>query len=276
MAFFLQYRNLRKRIEEQLNEFKDAEKGTSAPSPRLSGVTTTGEGNTQADAKPEESDQSKEYDSKDFPYAKLDGISVEAAENGEQYYQVSWESANDPQNPKNWSTISRLRTTLILISIAYEVTAASSIDSAVARPAAMEFGVSEVVEALGGTAVYLIGFGLGALLASPASEMIGRYPVYLGTLIIFGCWLVGAALAPNIGGQIAFRFLAGLCGSAPLTVAGGSMSDLWNPLEKTWTFPLFALVGNIFRILEILMSVSNLNQVLEARCWVQSLPRTYL
>lgn len=107
----------------------------------------------------------------------------------------------------------------------------------------MDFGVSDVTEALGGTGIYLIGFGVGALLASPASEMFGRYPVYLGSLIIFGCWLVGAALAPNIGAQIAFRFLAGLSGSAVLTVVGGSMSDIWNAKEKTWAFPLFAISG---------------------------------
>jgi len=244
MAFFLQYRNLHKRIKEQLDELEDTEKNINTPTHRLSGVTTTGEGNAQPDGN--DTPEKDDYDPKDFPYARLDGISVETTDGGEKYYLVNFES-NDAQNPKNWSTSHRLGTTLILILIAFEVTAASSVDSAVAVPAAMAFHVSQVVEALSGTGMYLIGFGLGALLASPASEMIGRYPVYLGALIIFGCWEIGAALAPNIGGQIAFRFLAGLCGSAPLTVAGGSMSDMWNPLEKTWAFPLFALIGNISR-----------------------------
>lgn len=88
--------------------------------------------------------------------------------------------------------------------------------------------------------MYLAGFGIGALLCSPLSELLGRYPVYLVTLIMFGIWLMAAALAPNIGAQIVFRFLAGLFGSAPLTVAGGSISDMWNPKEKTWVFPAFA------------------------------------
>lgn len=136
-----------------------------------------------------------------------------------------------------------MRTVFILVMIAFVVTVSSSIDSAVARQAAMDFRVSKVTEALGGTAIYLIGFGVGALLASPASEMVGRYPVYLGTLIIFGCWLVGAGLAPNIGAQIAFRFLAGLFGSAPLTVAGGSIADMFTTKERTWAFPIFAIVG---------------------------------
>ncbi len=40
----------------------------------------------------------------------------------------------------------------------------------------MEFGVAEVVESLA-TANYLLVLGIGALLASPLSEMLGRYPV---------------------------------------------------------------------------------------------------
>lgn len=57
------------------------------------------------------------------------------------------------------------------------------------------------------------------------------------------CFLLGCALAPNFGAHITFRFLAGLFGSTPLTVAGGTIADLWNPLEKTYGFPLYAFVG---------------------------------
>lgn len=73
--------------------------------------------------------------------------------------------------------------------------------------------------------------------------MLGRFPVYLDTLGIFGIWLMASALASNIGAQIAFRFLAGMFGSAPLTIAGGSISDIWNPIEKTWAFPVFSVSG---------------------------------
>lgn len=155
---------------------------------------------------------------------------------------MEWESEDDPQNPHNWSKRLRLRSTLIINAVAFIATAASSIDSAVLMPAAMEFHVSEVAESLA-TAVFLIGFGIGALLASPLSELMGRYPVYLGTLAIFGIWLMASALAPNFGAQIVFRYLAGCFASAPSTTAGGSMSDIWNPMEKTWGFPIFAVTG---------------------------------
>jgi MFS family permease len=107
-------------------------------------------------------------------------------------------------------------------------------------PASADFGVSEVAESLA-TALFLVGFGLGALLLSPLSELVGRWPVYLGSLSVFACWVLGAALAPNFGAQCVFRFLAGFSASTPLTVAGGSVGDLWSPVEKTFAFPLFAI-----------------------------------
>lgn len=243
MAFWIQYRTLSKRVKQQLAEFNDQEKGKilPSPSPRLSGDTTRAGEDTEKETAVD--GEKKASEALRFPYAALDGISVQTAKNGEQYYQVDWESPSDPQNPKTWSTGHRLTTTLVLVAISFVVTASSSIDSAVAPQAAADFGVSDVVESLAGTGIFLIGFGFGALAAGPLSEMLGRYPVYLGALVIFGCWTIGSALSPNIGAQIVFRCLAGFCGAAPLVVSGGTISDMWTPKEKTWAFPIFAIVG---------------------------------
>jgi MFS family permease len=53
-------------------------------------------------------------------------------------------------------------------------------------------------------------------------------------------WIMASALAPNIGAQLVFRFLAKFFGSTPLTCAGGSISDLWDPMERVYAFPVFA------------------------------------
>jgi MFS family permease len=88
--------------------------------------------------------------------------------------------------------------------------------------------------------LYLIGFGCGALFAGPFSETFGRNPVYIVTLGLFMVFVMASGLAPNIGAQLAFRFLAGFFGSTPLVCAGGSISDLWNPMERVFAFPVFA------------------------------------
>lgn len=60
---------------------------------------------------------------------------------------------------------------------------------------------------------------------------------------MFMIFVMASGLAPNIGAQLTFRFLAAVFGSTPLTCAGGTISDLWSPLEKTYAFPIFAIGG---------------------------------
>ena len=143
------------------------------------------------------------------------------------------------QDPHNWSTARRFACTVPIAWIGAVVGFASAVDSPAIPQAAKEFGVSEVTESLA-TGLFLAGFGAGALFAGPISEAVGRNPVYIGTLSLYMIFIMASALAPNIGAQLAFRFIAGLFGSTPLTCAGGSISDLWTPLERGIIFPMFA------------------------------------
>ncbi|KAH8805190.1 major facilitator superfamily domain-containing protein [Xylogone sp. PMI_703] len=161
---------------------------------------------------------------------------------GSKVFIVGWEGENDPLNPRNWSIASRITTTLIVAFISFIVGLAASADTAILPQAAAEFGVSDVVESLA-LGIYLIGYSVGALFAGPFSETFGRNFVYLTTMILFMIFIMASALSPNIGAQLAFRFLAGAFGATPLTCAGGSISDMWPSLEKTYAFPLFAITG---------------------------------
>lgn len=91
--------------------------------------------------------------------------------------------------------------------------------------------------------LYLVGYAVGALVVGPFSETFGRNATYIVTMIIFMIFLAAAALAPNIASLFVFRFIAGAFGAAPLTCAGGSISDLWSTLEKTFAFPVYAIFG---------------------------------
>ncbi|KAF2169147.1 hypothetical protein M409DRAFT_52432 [Zasmidium cellare ATCC 36951] len=157
-------------------------------------------------------------------------------------FVVNYEGPHDPNDPHNWPRAKRLFCTFLIAAIALVVGMASSIDSVALPQASKEFGVSEVVESMT-TGLFLIGFGCGALFAGPFSETVGRNPVYIVTMIIYMCFILGAGLSPNIGAQLAFRFLAGFFGSTPLVCAGGSISDLWSPLERVYAFPMFANAG---------------------------------
>ncbi len=61
--------------------------------------------------------------------------------------------------------------------------------------------------------------------------------------------IIASALAPNIGTQLALQFIAGCFAATPLTCAGGSISDLWSPMERVHASPVFAnaaFMGLIF------------------------------
>lgn len=157
-------------------------------------------------------------------------------------FVVDWEGPDDPLKPHNWSTAMRIWATVVVSLIAVAATASSSIDAAILPEYSEYFHVSEVAGSLA-TAMYLIGFAVGSQFAGPFSETFGRNIIYIVTMCVYMLFLLGCALAPNFGGHITLRFFAGLFGSTPLTVAGGTIADLWNPLEKTFGFPLFAFLA---------------------------------
>ncbi|PWN31399.1 C6 transcription factor [Meira miltonrushii] len=145
-------------------------------------------------------------------------------------------------NPKEWSTAEKRKTTAIVGLTGFLVAWSSAIDSAVMKQAKMEFGVSDVTESLA-TAVFLAAFGLGALCSGPLSETIGRLQTYLFSLVLFMVFVMASALSPNIGAQIVFRAFSGFFGSTPLTTFGGSTSDMWNPVDRAYVFPVMACLS---------------------------------
>ncbi|UKZ94925.1 uncharacterized protein TrAFT101_009778 [Trichoderma asperellum] len=162
--------------------------------------------------------------------------------NDKNVFVVGFEGPNDPLNPLNWSYTRRMFYTLNVGIIALVVGMAASIDSAVIARAAKDFGVSEVAEALA-TGLFLVGFGFGALIAGPMSETVGRNPVYFGSLSIYMLFLMGAGLSRSLGGQLVCRFFAGFFGESPLSTVGGSISDMWDPMNRLIAFPIFATAG---------------------------------
>ncbi|EFY84313.1 hypothetical protein MAC_09636 [Metarhizium acridum CQMa 102] len=135
-----------------------------------------------------------------------------------------------------------LTATLLVSALGCVVGAASSVYSGVAPQNAEAFGVSEVAASLV-TGIYLLGFAAGSLVSGPPSEVLCRNLVYVSSSTLFIIFVMASALAPNFGAQLAFRFLSGVFGCPPLTCAGGTIADLWNPLEKTMYFPVYAIIS---------------------------------
>ena len=81
------------------------------------------------------------------------------------------------------------------------------------------------------TSIYLLGYCFGPLVIAPLSEIYGRAIVYNVCNTIFLVFSIACAVANNLGALIAFRLLAGIGASCPITLGAGTIADMI-PLEK--------------------------------------------
>ncbi|KAI5478283.1 MFS transporter [Pseudohyphozyma bogoriensis] len=152
-----------------------------------------------------------------------DGVRIE---NG--IPMVGLKGADDPDSPLNFSTAKKW-TILVTISLAsFCVTSCSSQVAFTYSGVEKEFGVSSEVATLG-LSLFVMGLGIGPLFLGPLSEFYGRRPIYVIAYFFFVAFNFQVAFAHNIETWIIGRFLCGLAGSAFLSVAGGSVSDMFAP-----------------------------------------------
>jgi len=76
------------------------------------------------------------------------------------------------------------------------------------------------------------GFGVGPMVFSPLSEIYGRRPLYASTLFLAVIFVIPCAVAKNIGTLLVCRAIDGLAFSAPMTLVGGTLSDIWKAEER--------------------------------------------
>ncbi|KAK2759559.1 hypothetical protein FQN54_003038 [Arachnomyces sp. PD_36] len=260
MQSILQYRHLKQHVKEQLT--LGTQKAAALEHRPNAGVERYDSHGVQSDGdfarpRPHDEEESLTGDYHDHdddeppelhvaPIGQALGVHIRRRTDGEggngtgKVFVVYYMGKDDVTDAHSWTWNKRMMATTIISAIGAVVGFASAIDSAALAQYSKEFGVGDIVGSLT-TATYLIGFGFGSLFAGPVSEAMGRNPVYIVTLTIFMIWTMAAGLAPSIESQVIFRFLAGFFGSTPLVCAGGSIADMWSPLEQIYTFPIFAI-----------------------------------
>ncbi|KAF8609430.1 MFS general substrate transporter [Ceratobasidium sp. AG-I] len=141
---------------------------------------------------------------------------------------MAWEvTLDDSDDPKKRPTLRKWLIVFVLATSSTCVTCASSV-AAMARPGLQkEFGVSTPVAILG-ISLFVEGLGIGPLLLGPLSEFFGRRHIYWISFVFFVLFNVPVAFAPNIEVYLIFRFITGFSGAAFLSVAGGTVADLFD------------------------------------------------
>lgn len=154
--------------------------------------------------------------------------------------QVTWASATDPSNPKNWSK-NRKWIACVLLSLFNFV---GPLSSAIAAPAlesiAADLHTSNTVGVMI-LSIYMLAFSVGPLLTSPLSELYGRLAVLQCSNAFFFVFNTACGFAQNSGQMLAFRFLAGMGGCAAQSIGGGILSDMFTPLERGKALAVYSI-----------------------------------
>ncbi|KAF9556864.1 MFS polyamine transporter [Agrocybe pediades] len=151
---------------------------------------------------------------------------------------VTWDGPDDPSNPQNWSTSRKWVITMVAIVMTVNVTFASSAPSSATTRIMAEFGIDREVSYLV-TTTFLLGYVFGPLFWGPGSELVGRKPIFLGTMAMYTLFILGQALAQNIETLLVTRFFSGFFAVAPLTNSGGLIADIWSAVGRGPATSLF-------------------------------------
>ncbi|KDQ23017.1 hypothetical protein PLEOSDRAFT_1094703 [Pleurotus ostreatus PC15] len=166
----------------------------------------------------------------------------EANEKDKEVLIVDWDGPNDPLNPKNWSYKKKWAATIVVSSFTFISPVSSSMIAPAAGAVSRDFGIhSSAVEALT-ISVFVLAYGeLAFCFLGPLSEIFGRSRVLQLSNLFYLAWNIGCGFAQNTGQLIAFRFLSGLGGSAPLSIGGGVISDTWATHERGKAIAIYSL-----------------------------------
>ena len=69
-----------------------------------------------------------------------------------------------------------------------------------------EFHITSKPVATLGVTMYLVGLAVGSLILAPLSEIYGRRPVYIGSLLFFCLMVLPCALATSLSEVLVVRF----------------------------------------------------------------------
>lgn len=124
------------------------------------------------------------------------------------------------ENPKNWSRKQKWAATVVVSSFNFISPVSSSMVAPAISAISKEFGIVNEVEQQLVLSVFILAYAIGPLILGPLSEIYGRVPVLQLANLFYLVFNIACGVSRNKGEMIAFRFLSGLGGSAPLAVSG--------------------------------------------------------
>ncbi|KAJ0168957.1 putative transporter [Colletotrichum tanaceti] len=154
---------------------------------------------------------------------------------------VDWETPDDRLNPLNWSPGKKLSHVMLVSSFTLYSNLAAVMFAPGAQNLVDEFQITNSMVASLTVSVYVLGNCVGPFFVAPLSEMYGRLVIYHVCNLFYAIFILGCALSVNSSMFLAFRFLSGCAGSAPMAVGGGTIADMHMADERGKATALFSL-----------------------------------
>ncbi|KAI4111174.1 MAG: hypothetical protein LQ345_006856 [Seirophora villosa] len=154
---------------------------------------------------------------------------------------VTWDGPDDPENPKNWSTKRRWAATVVVSSFTFISPVSSSMVAPAIQAIAGDLDITNEVESQMVLSIFVLAYAVGPLFLGPLSEVYGRVPVLQLANLFYLVFNTAAGGCRTKSEMIAFRFLSGLGGSAPLAVGGGVLSDCWRAEQRGRAISIYSL-----------------------------------
>ncbi|KAH6689973.1 hypothetical protein VD0002_g6486 [Verticillium dahliae] len=134
-------------------------------------------------------------------------------------------TADDPDNPRNWSKWYRAWV-MFVVSISCWIVVLYSTSYTASIPGLMEeYNASKSYTALGVT-TYLLGLATGSLVVAPLSELYGRRKIYIVCMVLSTIMIIPCALATSLEQMFACRFVGAMFGAALISNSPGTIVDI--------------------------------------------------
>ncbi|KAF2235066.1 MFS general substrate transporter [Viridothelium virens] len=172
---------------------------------------------------------------------KAEKVAVTLEENIANGNIVEWSLPHDPENPLQWPRSRKIGTLLIVSTGGLISFLGSSMLSPAVDLVLADFHETNITLGVFAVSVYLLGLALGPLVLSGISEVYGRAIVFNVCNVLFLIFSIATAVPTSLGMLIAFRLLMGLAASAPVTVGGGTIADVFVPAERGRATSIYAL-----------------------------------
>jgi len=92
------------------------------------------------------------------------------------------------------------------------------------------------------TGLYMMGLGLGSVIASPTAILFGKRPVYLVAIIIFLLTSIWCALSPNYPSLVIARIFQGMAVSPVECLPSATVAEIFFLHERAYRLGIYTLL----------------------------------